>query len=295
MNMHYVSMDHRGHGMSKWDKHKNRTDGHVDWSYYGRDITLLTKQHIESLSNSCHDPSSSDNSVQAIKSNHRTIGVGHSMGATALILSALENPTLYSGGLLLFEPILFPRPVRYLMNLIPNLDAPLAKVSRKRRETFPSYQIAVNNFSSKHPMKSFHPAVTQDYVRYGFRPVNSEDTDCLDTDNKYDYGPTFKSEEKSIQLLCHPQYEAEIYNGGSRVMAYDQDIELLNRADGMNIPVWIIASKYRVFEPSTLAYLISTKIHNSRLLYWEDAHHFGPMQFPHRLGKLIQEMGDQNY
>ena len=272
MDMHYVSMDHRGHGLSKWDKHKDRTDGPVDWNHYGRDITQVTKQHMESLSLSPYGniTDTTGNTTISTKT-HKTIGVGHSMGATALILSALENPALYSGGLILFEPILFPGVMRFFMNLKPDFDAPLATVSRRRKEMFPSYQFALSNFSSKPPLKSFHPAVTQDYVQYGFAPTDNMDTHIAD------------------YLLAS---ESESESGSSSSSNYtDKEIALL---EAMNVPIWVVASKYEMFHTSMMAYFISKKIPNSRFLQWDDAGHFGPMQHPHRLGDLIREMSNHS-
>lgn len=133
---HGVSFDQRGHGDSRvpegWD---------CDWRHSGHDIVAI----VERLG---FQP---------------TLGVGHSSGATALLLAEQSRPSTFTA-LYCYEPIIVPAD--------PPLGADrsnwLAEATRRRREVFASRAEAYASYASKAPFASWDRAVLAAYVDYGF-------------------------------------------------------------------------------------------------------------------------------
>jgi pimeloyl-ACP methyl ester carboxylesterase len=147
------TFDQRGHGHSPWPEDAPE-DALGDWDGFGHDVLDVSRyvrqQHPDSRQHS-----------------GGIVGVGHSQGATALLLAALQEPRQFSA-LVLYEPVIFPRLWRDLSKVFAHFsESPLALSSRRRRLEFDSLQQAFENFASKPPMSSFHVDVLRDYVRYG--------------------------------------------------------------------------------------------------------------------------------
>lgn len=254
-----ISFDHRGHGRSIWTPTEP-----LDWSIFGRDvISILSDYSLDSP----------------------LIGIGHSMGATALIMAALESPSRFSA-LILYEPIIFPLEWKIGMNLIK--DSPLAVAARKRRKEFQSFQHAYSNFASKLPMNQFDPDVLRDYVRYGL--VETED---IAKSSREDDSPlahelyeNWKLEEKFVKLRCDPIYEASIYNSGHLHNTW-------NQLSKLTVPTWVIAGKREFFQPSSFAQRIANRIQGANFIRWEDSTHFGPFEKPQRLADLIKQIDNK--
>jgi pimeloyl-ACP methyl ester carboxylesterase len=243
------TFDQRGHGHSPWpdDAPINQLS---NWDGFGDDALAMTKyvykQHM-----------STSKEVGGV------LGVGHSQGATALLLAALKEPQMFSA-LILYEPVVFPKLWRNLSGVFFRFsESPLAVSSRKRRMEFDSLDEAFLNFASKPPMNNFHLDVLRDYVRYG----------------------TEKVEEGSERrrLLCHPNVEAMIYNSVHLHHTWD----LLPQ---LQVPVWIVSGKVDRLNVSGIAKRIHEQIPNSKYVLWDDCSHFGPMEMPSKLADLIEEV-----
>eukprot|EP00941_MAST-03F_sp_MAST-3F-sp1_P000776 g776.t1 len=185
------ALDFSGHG-----ENENKSGSKVcsDWTYFTSDV---------------HD------AVKSMKTTEKDapfVGVGHSMGATVLLLAELENPGTFSE-LILFEPIVYPpRPTEpnaaqtfFFENLH---NSPLSLGAAKRRQSFEAdgfYGTDVaaeaalreqlrNYFASKRAFKGFDPEALASYIRGAFE---------IHVD---------KSGEKLIaELRCEPEFESSIY------------------------------------------------------------------------------------
>lgn len=159
------------------------------------------------------------------------------MGATALLIAALKNPTQFKA-LLLYEPIIFPP--HWVQQYSPGVDSPLAVLSRKRRNLFPSYSGALDNFASKMPFSAFESSVLRDYVSLGLVPSKDKDMDVLASLTMTD-GDNDGHEERSkrnwriddtideeLCLRCTPDFEAFVYNSVSDYYIYDKLASLTN-------------------------------------------------------------------
>ncbi|HLX78868.1 MAG TPA: alpha/beta fold hydrolase, partial [Acidimicrobiales bacterium] len=88
------------------------------------------------------------------------IGIGHSMGATALLSAASKEPLLFSF-LYCYEPIV----------ISPEMpDGPpdgLAEIARRRRSVFETRQAANERLSSRPPFSTFDPGALAGYLEGG--------------------------------------------------------------------------------------------------------------------------------
>ncbi|HEX3541519.1 MAG TPA: alpha/beta hydrolase [Acidimicrobiales bacterium] len=133
---HTISFDERGHGDSGLPPGRD-----FDWRGFGQDIlTVVDGVGLE-----------------------RPFGVGHSSGATAMLLAEQARPGLFRA-IYCYEPILVaadPPLGRDQANW-------LAGATRRRREIFPSRSEAAAAYAPKPPFVSWAPEVLDDYVDYGF-------------------------------------------------------------------------------------------------------------------------------
>lgn len=155
--VHCVSLDLRGHGDSGVP---SGTD--FAWSSLAHDIEAV----IDDLGL------------------ERPVGVGHSSGATTLLLAEEQRPGTF-GRLYCYEPVIVPA------------DPPLgrdptnwlASSARRRREVFNSREEAYALYASKPPFSRMDAAVLEDYVRYGFNDLP----------------------DGTVQLKCRRDHEALVY------------------------------------------------------------------------------------
>ena len=162
-------------------------------------------------------------------------GVGHSMGASALLIAALKDPTRFSA-LVLYEPIIFP-PHLVQKYTIDMKDSPLAVLARKRRNSFSSFKAAHDNFKSKLPFSTFDSEVVLDYVKYGLVGIKDKDIDAAALAEEVNAKKTFIDETTVGELCmrCRPEFEAFVYNSVSAYYMYEK---ILSLAD---IPVIIVS------------------------------------------------------
>lgn len=237
-----ISMDHRGHGQSGWNPNRM-----LRWEQFGEDLL--------EVSHSAFGTSPA-------------IGVGHSMGGTALIMAALAEPKKFSA-LLLYEPIVFPMEMRLIFHLMG--DSPLATMARKRRKHFRSHEEAIANFSKKPPMSSFDPDVLRNFVLHGIAPKEQSG------------GVESNEGTGSLHLRCDRDIEAEVYNAARNHLTW-------NELHNLSVPTWIISGKLGLKEPSLFAKRLAGRIPNAKFIRWGDAGHFGPFEKPARLAEMVVEV-----
>ena len=233
-----TSFDFRGYGDSNLPN-----DWSVTWQGYCDDALAIAR---------------------SLQNKNQIIAVGHSMGATALVMAALIEPELFKA-LILYEPIIFPESMRNAQTAS-HQPSPLAEGARRRRTTFASRDEAFANYSSKPPMNLFDEKSLRAYVDFGFNDVRIAET-----------------YENCVVLKCNPEHEARTYETGTSHETWEQ-LHLLR------VPAWIVAGAVAPIQPSSWSELIAKKIPNSKFIQWPDAGHFGPMQQPARLADLVREV-----
>lgn len=229
---HVTGFDHRGYGDAASVDPTN-----LEWRDYG------------------HDALAAARAVSAQHDGRPIVGVGHSMGGASLLMASLVEPSLFQA-LFVFEPIVFPPADPADGERPPN---PLAGGARKRKSVFASFDAALENFSAKPPMASFHPQAREAYVRHGFaaRP------------------------DGSVELKCSPEHEARTYETGGSHGTWED----LAR---VSVPTWVIAGKPAPFQPSSIAARIADLIPNSTYVQYDTMGHFGPLENPHAIATLVE-------
>lgn len=232
---HVAALDHRGYG----DADAVDT-AELIWSPYGGDA-LAAARYLSSQHGGAP-----------------IVGVGHSMGGASLLMAARIAPELFSA-LFVFEPIVFP-PV----DPSPDNDRPtnpLAGGARKRRSVFPSFEAALENFSAKPPMSTFHPQAREAYVRHGFKPTTNGE----------------------VELKCSPEHEARTYETGSSSGAWSELPQI-------NTRVWVISGAPAQYQPSSFAINVADELPNATYVQFDEMGHFGPLEHPVIIANLVESI-----
>lgn len=224
-------LDHRGYGDAE-----TVDPASISWRSYGDDA-LAAARHVSTLTDGAP-----------------IVGVGHSMGGASLLMAAHREPALFDS-LFVFEPIVFPPPDPAAAD---RPESPLPAGARRRRASFPSFEAALENFASKPPLVSFHPAAREAYVRHGFKP--SAD---------------------GIELKCLPEHEARTYETGGTSGAWDDLPEV-------TVPTWVVSGALAAFQPSSFAIRVAERIPGSTYVQYDEMGHFGPLEKPDMIAELIE-------
>jgi len=99
---------------------------------------------------------------------NRLIGLGHSLGAATLLMSAIQIPGLFSQ-LVLMDPVIFPRWQGTLMRWISPFKVirsihPLIQGTLKRKTWFENREVMYQNYRGKPVFAGFSDQVLRDYV-----------------------------------------------------------------------------------------------------------------------------------
>lgn len=231
---HVMGLDHRGYGDAQ-----TVDPATITWRPYGHDALAAARYQCE-------------------RDKAPIVGVGHSMGGASLLMAAHQEPHLFKA-LFVFEPIVFP-PLPYGEGNEENRN-PLAGGARKRRSTFPSFEAALENYSAKPPLNSFHPQAREAYVRHGFKPTASGE----------------------VELKCLPEHEARTYETGGSSGAWDD-------LPHITVPVWVISGAPAPMQPSSFAIKVAEHLPNSTYVQYDNMGHFGPLEHPEVIAQLVERV-----
>lgn len=227
-------LDHRGYGDAA-----TVDPATIEWTQYGADA-LAAARHVSGICGS-----------------RPMIGVGHSMGGASLLMAAIAEPGLFAA-LVVFEPIVFPPPDP---DAPPRPENPLAGGARRRRAVFDSFEAALENYSAKPPMSTFHPDARAAYVRHGFKPAA----------------------EGGVELKCLPEHEARTYETGGTSGAWGMLGSVL-------VPVWVVSGAPAPFQPSSFARAVAGQIPGSTYVQYDELGHFGPLEAPDMIATLVENV-----
>jgi len=227
------SFDHRGHGASG-----HAPDGRFDdWSVFAADVLAV----VDALSADSHlDPS-------------ELRGAGHSLGGTSLLMAAQRRRGLFRS-LFCYEPIIAAPAIA--RRAPPN---PLAEITLRRRESFPSLEAARQNYSSKLPFKRFTEAALDAYLAGGFE----------------------ERADGTVRLACRPEVESAVYRGSLRHDCY-------HHLGQVTAPVTFARGdgEYGANVPPSVDSLPS-RLPHARLEVIAGCNHFAPMEEPSRLAEIM--------
>lgn len=177
------------------------------------------------------------------------VAVGHSKGATALLLGEAEAPGTYPA-IYGYEPIVFPTE-----RALPfDADNPLSVGARRRRDRWSSPEEAFAAYAAKPPLDVFSAEALHAYVDDG---LAAED-------------------DGTWTLKCRPAVEAEIY-------AMSPTSDVWNRLTEVAAAVLVACGSLTDAINPQLAARISRRLPAGHLEVFDELGHFGPMQDPDRL------------
>ena len=234
-----ISVDLRGHGRSKNTPIET-------WRVFGEDLTgLIGELGFEAA-----------------------IGVGHSMGAHALVEAAASSNAFQR--LVLVDPVIA-SPGDYSEGgwSIERFGGQHPTARRKNR--FASCESMFERFKDRHPYSIFEPAALQNYCDFGLVPAQDGD---------------------GLILACPPEIESQIYmTSRSNPRVYDS-------VRALEIPVMILRARERGAEQDPMDFSSSPtwpglvhEFKDAREVYLPDHTHFLPMEVPALVARYVAEGG----
>jgi pimeloyl-ACP methyl ester carboxylesterase len=180
---------------------------------------------------------------------------GHSMGGTASLMAAAAAPE-HVRALVLFEPVLVARIPGEGANPGPDLAAR----ALKRRDTFPSFEAAMQAFRGRGIFKSWPDAMLEGYVRGGF---------TVATDG-------------TLNLACTPAWESECFR--------ETPLSISGIAKNIHCPIAIVHGTINSTSFETEIEHIVGWHPDTRVVRVEGASHFLPMEHPEIVRGEIERM-----
>lgn len=230
---HAIAVDQRGHGRSE-------AADFTSWADFGRDQAALA----------------------AAFELQGAVGVGHSMGAYALVHAAAEQPARFRL-LVLIDPVLL-EPAAYLQ---PPVPPGTLHPAASRKDRFDSVQAMYDRFANRPPYSVFDPQALMDYCQHGLRLAD---------------------DGHGMQLACAPAFEGKVYP-----MAR-QDPGIYARIRALRIPVWVVRARpqdpsIRPWDPlGTPTWSeLAQEFRQGRDLHLLDKTHMLPMEDPALTARLI--------
>jgi pimeloyl-ACP methyl ester carboxylesterase len=218
------SFDFRGHGDS--DAPPLDADNY-SWSWFADDV-LAVAEHLE------------------IRGEPDLVSCGHSKGGASLLLGEANRPGSFPR-IWAFEPIVF----AFDASRPPDDDFPLARSARKRRNEWPSIEVARESYASKPPLDALTDESLRAYVDYGLRDRG---------DGVY-------------ELKCRPEVEARVYAMGPNNGVHGRLPEIQSR-------VVVVCGEQSTDVIPEFGASIVERLPHARLEVMPGVGHFGPQQDP---------------
>ena len=193
------------------------------------------------------------------------VGVGHSMGAHALVQAAAFEPDRFER-LALIDPVIgSPAVYHQPPPFAPGQMHPAAK----RQNRFVSPQAMIERFAQRPPYTIFDPAALRDYCEHGLRAAPDGD---------------------GYVLACSPLTEASVYmNGRANASVYAS-------VRALEIPVLIVRAKLPPTARNVFDYSSSPtwpglvgEFRRAREVHLPERTHFLPMESPAEVAALLLE------
>ena len=234
---HAIALDQRSHGRS--------TQVPItSWAHFGEDLAGFMKaRDLDSM-----------------------VGVGHSMGAHALVQAAAREPGRFRA-LLLVDPVIASPAAYHLPH--PAMGSGMHPAA-KRRSRFASVQEMIERFATRRPYDLFDAQSLRDYCTYGLQPA---------------------ADGNGLELACSPLTEASVYMTGRSNATVYASIRALQ------IPVWVVRARQRTPDADPFDYSYSPtwpelagefRQGHDRLI--ADRSHFLPMEDPAQVAGLIKAL-----
>ncbi len=144
-----------------------------NWNLFADDLINMMDQHGDS----------------------KVIGIGHSLGGIATWLASIKRPDLFSQ-VILIDPVVLPYWISVMSSLAPialmSKMNPIIKIAMNRRTEWKDRHEARQHLGSKKVFQRFHPAVFDDFLKYGLK----------------------EKADGSLTLSYSREWEAQVYSTG---------------------------------------------------------------------------------
>lgn len=176
---------------------------------------------------------------------------GHSIGATASLMAALDQPQWVTG-LVLVEPVLLPPAQlrRIALRKLFGLHEP-PRLTRRKRGIFPSREAMFEAYRGRGAFRFWPEEVVRDYVMGG-------SLDYLDF--------------RQVRLACTPGWEEANYLAGPP--------DIWGRIGQLQVPVTFVLAESRSTCSDETAALIAERLPDARILRVPGTTHFLPFEQP---------------
>ncbi len=242
-----LALELRGHGRSEPRDFNS-------WEDFGRDVAAFS----------------------AARGLQGAIGIGHSMGAHALVQAAAFEPGRFSR-LVLIDPTIM-APAFYHA---PPADVNAAHPAALRKNRFDSPQAMFDRFADRVPYSVFDRQALRDYCEHGLVPL----ADQTDTG-----GGSGRVAGHRFELACAPAFEAQVYIRSRGNLGVHASVRALQ------IPVLVVRARpmqagILPFDPlgSPTWPQLAAEFHNGRDVQLTSHTHMLPMQDPALVAKLIDD------
>ncbi len=269
--------EQRGQGPTVWLVHATGFHGRV-WDEAVRH--LAAPRHVIAIEQRCHGRSQADDfaSWDAFGADQAAqvhacglqgaVGVGHSMGAHALVQAAVHCPGAFSR-LILVDPVML-APAAYQLPPVP-----LGQLhpAAQRKNHFDSAQAMFARFADRPPYAVFNRRALMDYCVHGLVPVDSHN-----------------GSGRGYVLACAPRHEAQVYPlARNNPLTYAM-------VHALNIPVHVVRARSQ--DPTVQPWDplgsptwpgLAAEFAHGRDTHRADKTHFLPMEDPALMAALIDE------
>jgi len=233
---HAFAIDQRGHG---------RSDAApvAHWSVFGQDLAAIA----------------------ATLELEGAVGIGHSMGAHALVQAAALAPGRFSRLILIDPVVAAPQAYHQPPPTFPGGEHPAAR----RQSRFASPQAMIERFATRMPYALFDPQSLRDYCEHGLVPA---------------------ADGEGWTLACDPRTEAAVYMNGRGNPGVYASIRALE------IPVLVVRARLPTPDRNPFDYSFSptwpglaAEFRHGREIHLADRSHFLPMEAPAQVADIIRD------
>ena len=225
-DFHCVSLDFRGHGNSSVPLGTS-----MNWVGMAEDL-LCVVDHLNL------DP---------------VLAVGHSMGASSILLAEQIQPSTFKTAWL-FEPIVISPSTFTEKN---SKGGSLAASARKRKEIFASRSEAYERYASRPPFSQVDPDALWAYVNYGF-----------------------SDHAEGVILKCRGEIEAQVFE--SSLTTIHENLA------SVQTTVTVAAGGDKE-GPAQIAPVVARELPNGRFESFVEFTHFAPMENPNFIARKIRD------
>jgi pimeloyl-ACP methyl ester carboxylesterase len=192
-------------------------------------------------------------------------GIGHSSGATDLLIAAGTRPAAFARVLAVEPTARDPRAAHDPDPTLSPLCRMLLERTRRRRGGYPSRESAFEGLHTRSPLKDWHPEILRMQVEYGFRDTP----------------------DGGVELCCQPATEAEMLIPIFQTMENRYPGSELQRLLEVTCPVLVTSADGSDPIYAAMAAIAARVLPNARHQPCRGVNHFWPQERPETFAERV--------